>query len=77
MRARIIPDNSRISKKGIKYLKEHYIAHYQLTPYTFKPNVALKIISEKYHDLGQGILDCIHKEYEELKENGEKTINWE
>jgi len=63
-------------KIEIKYLDDNYAGHYQLTPYTFKPNIALKIISEKYHDLGQGILDCIHKEFEELNKNGDKTINW-
>lgn len=45
----------------ILYDEEHISEdHYQITPYTFKPNVALKIVLKDYHDLGQGILECIY-----------------
>ena len=50
--------------------------HYQLTPYSFRPKVALKISSKNHHDLGQGILDCVYDEYQKLKNKGElKSLN--
>ena len=51
---------------NIKYLTENYKGHYQLTPYSFRPKVALKLTPKVHHDLGQGILDCIYHEYEKL-----------
>ena len=35
--------------------------HYKLTPYSFKPKVALKITPKDFHDIGQGILECIYE----------------
>lgn len=50
--------------------------HYQLTPYSFRPKVALKVSPKNHHDLGQGILDCIYYEYEKLsKDNKLKSLN--
>ena len=34
-------------------------SHYEITPYVFKPQVAKKLTSNQYHDLGQGLLECI------------------
>ena len=51
----------------ITYDKENYEGHYQITPYSFRPKVALKITPKNHLDLGQGILDCIYDEYEKLK----------
>jgi UDP-glucose 4-epimerase len=54
----------------IEYQKGEFSGHYQITPYSFKPKVALKLIPKNYHDLGQGILDCIYENYQLLKEKG-------
>lgn len=54
----------------LNYLEENFSGHYQITPYSFKPKVALKLVPKNYHDLGQGILDCIYESYQELIENG-------
>lgn len=54
----------------IEYQKGEFIGHYQITPYSFKPKVALKLIPKNYHDLGQGILDCIYENYQSLKAEG-------
>jgi UDP-glucose 4-epimerase len=54
----------------IEYHKGEFIGHYQITPYSFKPKVALKLIPKNYHDLGQGILDCIYENYQSLKVEG-------
>ena len=59
----------------IEYLKDLVEGHYQITPYSFKPKVALKLIPKNYHDLGQGILDLIYEIYQDLLKNG-KTINY-
>lgn len=40
--------------------KDHYI----LSPYTFKPKVAKKMVLNEYHDLGQGLLEQISEIYE-------------
>jgi UDP-glucose 4-epimerase len=55
----------------IEYLNENFSGHYQITPYSFKPKVALKLVPKNYHDLGQGVLDCIYENYQELINKGE------
>ena len=60
----------------ITYDNKNYEGHYQLTPYSFRPKVALKITSKNSHDIGQGILDCIYDEYEKLKNDQKlKSLN--
>jgi len=44
----------------IEYGNENELHHYEITPYSFKPQVARKITPELYYDLGQGILDLIY-----------------
>ncbi|MFC1644058.1 NAD-dependent epimerase/dehydratase family protein [Candidatus Omnitrophota bacterium] len=58
---------SEILKNDIKieYLPVREEVHYEITPYSFNPKVAKKVISSSYFDLGQGLLDMmdrIHKE---------------
>ena len=55
----------------IEYLEGSFAGHYQITPYSFKPKVALKLIPNNYHDLGQGVLDCIYEIYQELVQSGQ------
>jgi UDP-glucose 4-epimerase len=40
--------------------------HYKMTPHSFYPTVAHKLVSHYYMDLGQGILNNIHEIYDEL-----------
>lgn len=35
--------------------------HYNVTPYTYKPHNNYKLVSNCYHDLGQGIIECIQE----------------
>lgn len=56
----------------IQYDPGNFSSHYQITPYSFKPKVALKLIPKNYHDLGQGILDCIYENYQSLKSEGKQ-----
>lgn len=60
----------------LKYSQEQMQGHYKITPYSFKPKVAKKIVSKDFHDLGQGILDSIYEIYQELVNNGEKVKNF-
>jgi len=53
----------------IKYTPTSMEAHYEITPYSFRPRVAKKVVSEYYHDLGQGILDVIYDTYKEINKN--------
>lgn len=50
----------------IEYSNESFEGHYKITPYSFKPKVALKIAPKDFHDLGQGVLDSIYDIYQEL-----------
>jgi UDP-glucose 4-epimerase len=38
---------------------DHYSGHYNLTPYTFRPKIGKKLVSNYYLDMGQGLLDCL------------------
>ena len=57
-------------KISIEYSHESEPGHYEITPYSFKPRVARKMIASSYYDLGQGILDVIHEVYSNSAKNG-------
>ena len=61
---------------NIIYSNESIEGHYKITPYSFNPKVALKINSENYHDLGQGIYDSIHEIYQDLLDEGLNPKNF-
>ena len=46
-------------KIEIEYDLEDELHHYQITPYNYKSQIAQKITSDTFYDLGQGILDLI------------------
>jgi len=58
----------------IEYLPERIRDHYQITPYSFTPRIAKKLVLPYYHDLGQGILDCIYEVYQAIKDQGDTKI---
>ena len=62
------------NKIDIIYEEGNFSGHYQITPYSFKPKVALKIIPRNYHDLGQGILECIYDIYGVLIKEGKTGL---
>jgi UDP-glucose 4-epimerase len=53
-------------KIELEYTNNVLEAHYNITPYTFKPKVAKKYQLNYYYDLGQGILEQIYDNYEKL-----------
>ena len=48
--------------------------HYEITPYSFRPRLAKNYLMKEYHDLGQGILNCIYDLYKELNNKGENKL---
>lgn len=54
------------NKIELQYMSPNYNSHYEITPYTFAPKIAKRLISRSYHDLGQGILEGIEKIYKDL-----------
>lgn len=54
------------NKIEIKYVPSNEEEHYEITPYSFSPKIAKKIISNSYLDLGQGILGVIDDVYGEF-----------
>ena len=44
---------------NIEYLTQNYKGHYEVTPYSFTPDLAQKLVANPFIDLGQGILSCI------------------
>jgi UDP-glucose 4-epimerase len=61
-----MPDNDVKSSTGPEL-------HYQVSPYTFNPKIARKVIRTSYVDLGQGLLDLMGEVYRQehhLRETG-------
>lgn len=56
----------------IEYSNDNYEHHYKITPYSFRPRVAKKYLLRDYHDLGQGILDCIYDVYKKISDSPDK-----
>jgi UDP-glucose 4-epimerase len=45
--------------------------HFVITPYSFRPKVARKLVANPYLDMGQGLLECLEEIY--LEETGDPT----
>jgi UDP-glucose 4-epimerase len=39
--------------------------HFLITPYSFRPKLATKLVANPYHDMGHGLLNCIEELYEQ------------
>jgi len=50
----------------LEYLPDISSNHYEITPYNFSPKVAQKLTSTEFHDMGQGILECLSELHNEL-----------
>lgn len=51
---------------------EVHEGHYRITPYSFHPNMAKKLVANPFVDLGQGIVSCIRYMYEHGSLNSEE-----
>jgi UDP-glucose 4-epimerase len=38
--------------------------HYLMTPFTFKPAMAEKLVADAFIEFGHGLLDCVHEQHE-------------
>lgn len=56
------------NKLEIKQISDYNMGHYKITPYTFHPTVAKKLVANPHIDLGQGLLECIQEIYNEKNE---------
>lgn len=54
------------NKIEIELRNHEYKGHYTMTPYTFSPTVAKKLINNPSVDFGQGLLHCIRVMHEQL-----------
>lgn len=54
------------NKVEIEYRHPTASSHYEITPYTFAPKLAKRIIGKSYVDLGQGIFKYMQNIYEEI-----------
>jgi len=60
----------------IKMDGEEDLHHYEITPYSFRPEIARKISPDNYYDLGQGIMDLIYELKKELdNKDGKKKVS--
>ena len=50
--------------------------HYRITPYSYTPSVAKKLIANPFIDLGQGLLKCIQEINKDLDKKLEKILNF-
>lgn len=48
------------NKIELEFLPTDSSIHYEISPYTFNPKIARRVISDSYLDLGQGILDMLN-----------------
>ena len=51
---------------NIKKISDNNIGHYKITPYSYYPTVAKKLVANPFIDLGQGLLNCIQEINKEL-----------
>jgi UDP-glucose 4-epimerase len=54
------------NKLKVKKLLGKNIGHYKITPYSYQPTVAKKLVANPFIDLGQGLLECIQEINKEL-----------
>ncbi|MAF85428.1 MAG: NAD-dependent epimerase [Dehalococcoidales bacterium] len=51
------------NKIELEFLPTDSSLHYEITPYTFNPKIARRVISDSYLDMGQGLLQCLEEVY--------------
>ena len=50
----------------ITQIDDSNMGHYKITPYSYHPSVAKKLVANPYIDLGQGLLECIQVIYDRV-----------
>lgn len=49
------------NKLKVMQVSDDNMGHYKITPYSYHPTVAKKLVANPYIDLGQGLLECIQE----------------
>ncbi|MGG7048317.1 MULTISPECIES: NAD-dependent epimerase/dehydratase family protein [unclassified Campylobacter] len=49
-------------------ISDSNFGHYKITPYSFHPTTAKKLVANPYIDIGQGLLECIQEIYQKQQE---------
>ena len=55
------------NKLDVIQVSDNNMGHYKITPYSYHPTVAKKLVANPYIDLGQGLLECIQEISKELE----------
>jgi len=55
------------NKLDVKQISDNNMGHYKITPYSYHPTVAKKLVANPYIDLGQGLLECIQVIHDEME----------
>jgi len=58
------------NKLKIVKLSNNNFGHYKITPYSFHPTFAKKLVANPYIDMGQGLLECIKTIMNDELKNG-------
>jgi UDP-glucose 4-epimerase len=56
------------NKLDVKQIADDNIGHYKITPYSYHPTMAKKLVANPYIDLGQGLLECIQEICKKLED---------
>jgi UDP-glucose 4-epimerase len=59
------------NKLVINQISDENMGHYKITPYTFHPTTAKKLVANPYIDLGQGLLECLHVIHDQLDKSSQ------
>ncbi len=57
------------NKISFEYSEGTQEGHYSVTPYSFHPNLARKLVSNPFIDMGQGLVECLKHIHSEIAEN--------
>lgn len=57
------------NKLQINQISDDNMGHYKITPYTYHPMTAKKLVANPYIDLGQGLLECMQTIHNEMNGN--------
>lgn len=57
------------SRLDVKQISKNNIGHYKITPYSYRPIVAKKLLANPFIDLGQGLLNCIQVINKDIKKS--------
>ena len=55
------------NKLRVTQISDNNMGHYKITPYSYHPTVAKKLVANPYIDLGQGLLECIQVIHEDME----------